>query len=933
MGASQFVGRVGGLAVALGVGAAVFSTAGVASADRGSAPDTRGSSSDSASSSGGSERGHNTGARSSSAPAPAAAVVAQQTKNSKSSALPSVEPASVPAPAAAVSAPAPRAAAVIAPSSAPAPAPAEAVEAPAPEPAVADVTPVSDPVVVSDPAPEAAPSGEVVAYSATGSLTSTGGAGSDPSAPVGHPIVDLLLASFIKRENAASSATASQTASATSSLTLDPGLTYFDGIIQGNLNVTSASGCGLIGNECKLVYSFEGSSAGGKLNLNNVPLTLDPALPTGAKGGAGSFTFLPYATWIDANSPTKFPTPTGTQDFTVRVTENTKFDQTITGIPLIGLLAAPIIDLLRNTPFLGDLLAPIIGATTTETVAVNVGSLVPAGKQVAYTIKVTSFDGVKISTNFFPAAQKSLLPALGNQQATIFNGPGLGGAGTTNPYDLYGAAGSVPPLGLMRGQGYPAPFDTAPLGFNVITWDPRGEWASGGILQIDNPFYEGRDVSALIDWAQLNTPLLNEKPGVPDIAMMGGSYGGGIQLTTVDPRIRVIVPSIAWHSLNQSLYPDGVFKTAWANLLAFALLVPPGDSASSINRVNSQITQALITGNLFGFISESAQAVLSSSGPTALLTKLSIPTMYDQGIVDGLFPLKQSLENAQTQLLQNPFFASNPDLVKVLWFCGGHGLCDHLTPDQQAKQAQLMFLENMVWANNYAKDYIKPFLTIPSPPAPVPGIPIVSVIAPFTWWDQNGKSWVAPELPGTPAFDDGTLTGGNLEGGRINSFTSKSGPKSCGAGESGAQCSFPFNQAFATPAKNAVEADIPVPVGSTFVVGAPKVSFSYSGTGNAKALYAQVIDTKTGKVLGNINTPIPVTLDGKTHTVTDFSIADIVYTGPTSGDPSALKLQIVANSSLYANNAVIWSVNISDLSVEVPTTNDASPNPLAAFVP
>ena len=122
-------------------------------------------------------------------------------------------------------------------------------------------------------------------------------------------------------------------------------------------------------------------------------------------------------------------------------------------------------------------------------------------------------------------------------------------------------------------------------------------------------------------------------------------------------------------------------------------------------------------------------------------------------------------------------------------------------------------------------------------------------------------------------------------------------------------------------------------MGSTFVVGAPKVSFSYSGTGNAKALYAQVIDTKTGKVLGNINTPIPVTLDGKTHTVTDFSIADIVYTGPTSGDPSALKLQIVANSSLYANNAVIWSVNISDLSVEVPTTNDASPNPLAAFVP
>ena len=66
----------------------------------------------------------------------------------------------------------------------------------------------------------------------------------------------------------------------------------------------------------------------------------------------------------------------------------------------------------------------------------------------------------------------------------------------------------------MRGQGLPAPFATAPLGFNVITWDPRGEWGSGGILQLDNPFYEGRDVSALIDWANANTPLLNENAAV-----------------------------------------------------------------------------------------------------------------------------------------------------------------------------------------------------------------------------------------------------------------------------------------------------------------------------------------------------------------------------------------------------------------------------------
>ena len=157
---------------------------------------------------------------------------------------------------------------------------------------------------------------------------------------------------------------------------------------------------------------------------------------------------------------------------------------------------------------------------------------------------------------------------------------------------------------------------------------------------------------------------------VPEIAMMGGSYGGGIQMTTVDPRIQAIVPSIAWNSLNQSLYPDNVFKTGWANVLAGALLLPtsPGDlpggsnqAASGLTRVNSQITQALITGNLFGFISESGQAVLSSSGPTTLLSKLNAPVLFNQGTVDALFPLQQAVENAQTLLEQNPYLNGTID--------------------------------------------------------------------------------------------------------------------------------------------------------------------------------------------------------------------------------------------------------------------------------
>ena len=57
-------------------------------------------------------------------------------------------------------------------------------------------------------------------------------------------------------------------------------------------------------------------------------------------------------------------------------------------------------------------------------------------------------------------------------------------------------------------------------GYNVITWDPRGEFASGGQLQIDNPFYEGRDVSAIISWLTSATnPAANQvrpPPGTLD---------------------------------------------------------------------------------------------------------------------------------------------------------------------------------------------------------------------------------------------------------------------------------------------------------------------------------------------------------------------------------------------------------------------------------
>jgi ABC-2 type transport system ATP-binding protein len=191
----------------------------------------------------------------------------------------------------------------------------------------------------------------------------------------------------------------------------------------------------------------------------------------------------------------------------------------------------------------------------------DVATLASGATPLAFTYKVTSFDGVGISTNFFPAAGLG----IGDTAETVINMPGLGSAGESNPYAKFGVTGETLGVGPLRDALY-----------NVVTVTPRGEFDSGGILQLDNPFFEGRDVSAVITWLAdpANTPAVLDAPGDPALGMVGGSYGGGIQLTaaSTDSRIDAIVPDIAWNSLNSSLYPDNTFKTAYGSLLYLSLL-------------------------------------------------------------------------------------------------------------------------------------------------------------------------------------------------------------------------------------------------------------------------------------------------------------------------------------------------------------------------
>lgn len=609
----------------------------------------------------------------------------------------------------------------------------------------------------------------------------------------------------------------------TKGITVNPTVTLVDGIVQGSMRATSSR-------DLPLTVSAIGGSAGGKID-------------TGTVGGdPQSYTALPYATWFDTGAK-------GAETFSVRVREVTPLDQFLIGIPVIGLAADPVINLLQQLPLIGDLLIPLIGASVVARFDVDTATLAPGDTPVAFTYKVTSFDGTPISTNFFPAAGLQ----AGGTAATVMYGPGLGDQGAIDPYQSSGTADSVPGVGLQRQAG-----------FDVITWDPRGEYDSGGIMQIDNPFYEGRDTSAIISWAAVHTPAALNAPGDPKIGMVGGSYGGGIQLVTasIDPRIDAIAPDIAWNSVNTSLYPHDIFKTAWADILLAFLI---GAAA----RVNDQIYEGIFTGNVFGFLSQTSQSTLASAGPTALLEKLKVPTLLVQGTVDELFPPDEAVANAES-IMGNPWSPT----VKMLWFCGGHGIC--LDPENPGQQGRI-YADTLSWMQQYVAGTGQMADAIPA----------------FQWYDQNGDYHSSALLPFQEGFASPyTVTG---SGGSLGIV-----PLLGGSG------------LLATPAVNAINITATPAVGSQ-IVGSPQLTFSYQGLGTSRAVYAQLVDNSTGRVVGSLVSPVPVTLDGQPHTVS-VPMYGVAY---TVGDGDSLTLQITSSAAMFANSS-IGVITISAPQLDLP---------------
>jgi ABC-2 type transport system ATP-binding protein len=512
-------------------------------------------------------------------------------------------------------------------------------------------------------------------------------------------------------------------------------------------------------------------------------------------------------------------------------------------------------------------------------------------------VSVTSFDGTRIAAHWFPGKGVS----ASSPGPSILEGPGW-----SQPGDQAGG-GSAGPGALF---GVPGIDNFIDHGYNVLTWDPRGFGQSGGTVEIDDPRFEGRDVQALLDWVSSQPEAQHDRhcssrktkkhrkrkgrrarnpvtcatrPIDPTVGMAGASYGGGIQLVAaaLDRRIDAIAPTIAWHSLLTSLFPERNIKFGWGSLLVTLGVqgsLPGGATApaTAAGRHDQHFYSIFTNGLATGAVSDSDYTWMASHGPGDLVDRIHVPTLLIQGTVDTLFPLDEAVANFN-RIGDNTWRVASIRAkgrkkvkggkrrkrpartqsvpVKMLWFCGGHGVC--LTG--QRPGSAYLDQRQLAWFDHYLR-----------------GRTDVDTGPKFAWIADDAQLRSSAAYPLRAA-------------GQLSGSGSGTLPITPGQG-SGALI-------FATQAPNAVN----VPIGSSGaaanVVGPPHLDLTYHGSAMPQNtwVYAQFVNPRNGTVLGNIATPLPLTLDGQTHTISrDLEI--VAGRAPAGG---GYTLQLTGASSLY----------------------------------
>ncbi|MFJ2830672.1 CocE/NonD family hydrolase [Streptomyces sp. NPDC087263] len=237
----------------------------------------------------------------------------------------------------------------------------------------------------------------------------------------------------------------------------------------------------------------------------------------------------------------------------------------------------------------------------------------------------------------------------------------------------------------------------AARGYVGLVYSGLGFGASGCLISLDDPRVDGVAASRLVDFlagtraADDGTKadyVTRDGRDDPRVGMIGGSYGGAIQLATaaVDHRVDALVPLITWNDLSYSLDPNnaagahdvpGAFKWQWTN--AFYLIgehqpvTAPNLDPSHINSLaclhfvsNACATmRTLNTGSYPADKMGPLRSYADSVSPLSYLGKVEAPTLLVQGQADSLFNLNEATATYKTLKEQG-----TP--TKMIWQSWGH---------------------------------------------------------------------------------------------------------------------------------------------------------------------------------------------------------------------------------------------------------------------
>ena len=245
-------------------------------------------------------------------------------------------------------------------------------------------------------------------------------------------------------------------------------------------------------------------------------------------------------------------------------------------------------------------------------------------------------------------------------------------------------------------------------GYVVLSYSGLGFGGSDCAITLDDPDWDGRAAKALVtylgggrranDGSRISYVRRDavshdgrSRRHDPRVGMVGGSYGGQVQLAVagIDPRVDTIVPIITWNDLSYSLAPNntgfttpdgrgvrygtpGTEKVGWTSLffgvgIADGIQYAATDPGRMVGCPNftDRACAAKAQMDALGYPTQDTLDLARHASVSSYVDRIRIPTLLVQGENDTLFNLQEAAATYRALRAQG-----TP--VAMIWQSWGH---------------------------------------------------------------------------------------------------------------------------------------------------------------------------------------------------------------------------------------------------------------------